>query len=140
MLDGHERGDAEYVEDCIKLLFNWTFDAGKYQTGWGILKKGICGLATLTFLPEVLFSATTLKNQIQERFTQADSPSQEIRDRTAREIRREVAAFTPRNYSWSPIERSMNQIDREPLERLLLEFANLLSPNATNEPTPMPVL
>ena len=39
------RGCDELTKKAGKILLFWAFKGGKYETGWGILEKGLYGLS-----------------------------------------------------------------------------------------------
>lgn len=49
-MDARTRGCDDIATEIGKYLLSWTFKGGKYQTGWGILEKGLCGLAAFVLL------------------------------------------------------------------------------------------
>ena len=57
-----------------------------------------------------------------------------MRDRTARELRREAVTLRRRELQLSPIKNRMDQIDAAKMRPVLQDIANLLSPNTAGEP------
>ena len=94
----------------------------------------MCGLATLTLWENEPASPARLKQVISKALAGEDTPDQEQRDRAARGIREKAAALRVREYALSRLEHTMNQIDPERMRPVLVEIANLLSPDTADEP------
>jgi len=75
-----------------------------------------------------------LKFEINKRLSESNTPNQEIRDRTARNIRRRAATLFRRGHWSSSIEIEMDKTDHDKMRPLLEELANLLSPNTKDDP------
>jgi hypothetical protein len=120
--------NSNLAEDTNNLLFNWGFTAGQYQTGWGTLENSIYGMATLSLTKDFPIGADELKTKLSQRLSQANAPNQEIRDRTAREIKIRAASLHNEGYGSSKIEYAMSQTKHDKMRPLLEEIANLLSP------------
>jgi hypothetical protein len=111
----------------------WAFKGGRHQTGWGILELSLYGLATLS-LTENSVAFEDIQRQIADRLTQPNAPDQEIRVRTARDIRRRAATLYREGNLSSRIEYAMSQVDRNKMKSALEELANILSPDTADEP------
>jgi hypothetical protein len=132
-VDAYHRDCEEIYEDLKKLLLEWAFKGGRYQTGWGTLERTLYGLVTLS-LVENSYSFEAIKRQITDRLSQVNAPDQEIRDDTAREIRRKAATLYREGHWFSRIEYEMSQLDRDKVKSALEEIANILSPDTADEP------
>ncbi len=127
-LDARRRDCPELADDIGDILLSWTFKAGRYQTGWAILKPSVYGLATLVLFAEDAAAVTRLKEEINSRMTAGGLPDKELRDHAALEIRGRAASLY-RNGHWSSvIEHGMTQSDHGKLQPLLEEIADLISP------------
>jgi hypothetical protein len=131
-IDAHNRGCDEVVVKVRDLLFSWAFKAGKHETGWGILERACCGLATLDLMRKQ--DGSWLTAAISERLAKGSAPDQALRDRAAREIRERAATLHHEQYSLSRIEYAMRHTDQDKLRSLLGEIANRLSPGTADEP------
>ncbi|MCL4455852.1 MAG: hypothetical protein M1147_05830 [Nitrospirae bacterium] len=132
-IDAYQRECFEVFEKLQGLLMGWAFKGGRQQTGWGILERSFYGLATLALIANSQ-AVENLKRQIADRLSRADAPDQEIRGRTAYNIRRKAEERYRQDYRYSKIEYEMSQIEQTKMESLLEELANLLSPNKSDEP------
>ena len=132
-LDGYYRECEEFAETVQKLLMDWAFKAGKHHIGWAILERSIYGLVTLALQNNTDADTTILKHKLIERLGKPEGPDQEMRDRSARNIRRHVMELHNDRHSLSKIEHAMSQVPHERLKPLLTELANILSPNTQNE-------
>lgn len=129
-LDAHYRECDVIFEEVNKLLLNWAFKAGKYESGWGTLEQSFYGLATLALTSDVPNAVNNLKIEIQKRVAAQDSPSQDIKLRTARNILRKSTELGRESfYSHSPINIAMSEIDPAKTRVLLEDLANILSRN-----------
>lgn len=100
---------------------------GRYQTGWGVLERGLCGLAAFA-VNGGDEDISLLRTAVVSRLTGTSAPEQEIRDRTAREILERVANLYRQGHWWSQIEMAIAKSDHAKLGPLLKEIASLLSP------------
>ena len=98
-VNARNRGFDEIAKEIGENLLSWTFKGGRYQTGWGVLGRGLSGLAALALMggDEELAG---LRTAIAARVSGESAPGQEIRDRAAREIL-ERAANLHRHGHWS---------------------------------------
>lgn len=127
--------NSEFVaESARSVLIGWTFKAGRHASGWGTLEEGLLALATLVLWKEELQLVTWLKAEIIKRLGQEDAPNSEIRDRTARNLRRKAVSLRRRELELNPIHRAMGQLEPAKLRTLLKEIADLLSPSTAAEP------
>jgi hypothetical protein len=133
-IDAYHRSCPDIFIELKKLLMDWAFKGGKYQTGWGILERSLYGIAILALIDNSS-AFEGVKSQIAGRLSQSNAPAQEIRDRTARNIRsKAVTLFRQDRWILSRIERKMSQMDHDMMKSALEELANILSPNTSDEP------
>ncbi|MCQ0988542.1 hypothetical protein [Jiella marina] len=133
-VDAHKYGCPKLGNDIGNMLLSWTFKAGRHQTGWAILERGVYALVTLTLLGDESISEAWLKAEISARMTAGGLPSKELRDDAALEIRgRAASVFQADHWSSSTIENSMAQADSAKLRPLLEEIADLISPETKGE-------
>ena len=130
--DAYNRGCNEVAAEARDLLLSWAFKAGKYETGWAILERACYGLAALDLLQKK--DGSSLIVAISERLAKEGALGQAIRDRAAREIRRQAATLRDNRYTLSRIEHAMGQVDPDKLRELLKEISDLLSPGSAQEP------
>jgi hypothetical protein len=117
------------------MLLDWAFKAGRHQIGWAILERSLYGLAALAVRQNSGAETERLKTSIRKRLDeQPDVLEQEIRDRTARDIRETAATLYANVQSLSRIEFTMAQLDAAVLRPLLEDVANILSPDTAGEP------
>ena len=127
------RGCNELTKEAGKILLSWVFKGGKYETGWGILEKGLYGLSVLALL-EGDDEVSELKSAISAHLSKESAPTDQIRERTVRNIsERADTLFRCGHWSAWPIEYSMGQADQENLRPLLKEIAVLLLPSASQD-------
>jgi len=126
-VDARNRGCDEIAKEIGEILLSWTFKGGKYQTGWGILERGLCGLAAFALLGEDE-QVSELRKAVIAHLSGEGAPSQEIRDRAARGIvERSVSLYRDGHWS-SRIDMAVARADHQKLRPLLEEIAALLSP------------
>ena len=131
-IDAHNRDCEEIAKDIGDILMSWTFKGGKHQTGRGILKRGLCGLAVLA-LARNDAQVTEFKSAVSYRLSKDSAPEQGIRDRAARGIRERTATLYRQGRHWtSRIDMAIDQSDHQKLRLLLEEIANLLSPGTAH--------
>ena len=128
-LNAHLRGCPDISAEIQKILVNWAFKAGKYQTGWGTLEQSIYALTTLALTKGNQQEVDTLKQQLADRLSQDTTLSQEIRDSAARNIRQRSEALYRGGFETRSIEYHMNRLDRATLRLSLVKIANILSPD-----------
>ena len=131
-VDARNRGCEEIAREIAGMLLSWTFKGGKYQTGWGIIEKGFCGLAAFA-VSDGDACATWLKSVLRDRLSKDSAPPQDIRDRAASEIRERAAALYRDGHWTSHIDIAIARADHQKLRPLLQDIADLLSPATTNE-------
>ena len=128
----HNNDCEEVAKETKKILLSWTFKGGGYETGWGILTKGIYGLSVLALL-EGDGQVSELKSAISAHLSKESAPTDQIRERTAGNISKRANTLYQRGHWSSSIERSIDQVDHENLQHLLKEIAALLSPDASQD-------
>jgi hypothetical protein len=131
--DAYQRNCIDVSSKIRDLLLSWAFKAGKYQSGWGMLERAMYGLATLVVARNDDKECDILKAAISDRLKKEDIPNQEIRDRTASDIRQRVANLYQKGHWSSRIENAMNQVNQEKLISLLEDIAILLSPKIVGD-------
>jgi len=124
------RYDAPDVGRRIsELLLMWAFKAGPYRTGWSTTERAICGLAALALFSGDEEAIPTLRREIARRLAAGQLPDQGMCDDLARDIRGRAATLYNLRYRGSSIEQAMAQSDHALLEPLLVELADLISPD-----------
>jgi hypothetical protein len=132
-LDAYVRDCPEVYEAARDTLLSWSMKAARHQPSWAVLEKSMCGLATLALWKLDAVELTTVKQSISAALAKDDAPPQEMRDRAAREIRKEAATLRRREFELQPIKNAMNQIDAAKMRPVLQDIANLLSPGTASE-------
>ncbi len=131
-IGARKRGCDEIAKEIGESLLSWTFKGGKYQTGWGILERGLCGLAAFAVMVGDE-QASEFRTALAAHLSRGSAPAQEIRDRAAREIL-ERAASLYRDEHWSSqIDMAIARADPEKLRPLLGDIANLVSPRVVQQ-------
>jgi hypothetical protein len=128
VIGARNRGCYEISRKIGESLLSWTFRGGKYQTGWDILEKGLCGLAAFVLLDgdeQVSEFRTSLANYL----SRESAPVEEIRNRAAREILERAEDLHSYGYSSSQIDMVIARSDHEQLRPLLEGIADMLSPS-----------
>ena len=126
-IDAHNRGCDEIAKEIGEILLSWTFKGGRYQTGWGVLERGLCGAAVFALMGGDERTSELLTS-VEAKLSDESAPEQDIRDRAARKIR-ERSATLYRDGHWSSrIEMGIDHADHEELRPLLEEIAQRLSP------------
>lgn len=131
-VNARNRGCDEIAREIGESLLSWTFKGGRYQTGWGVLERGLCGLAAFAVYggdEEI----SLLRTAVVSRLTGKSALEQEIRDRTAREILERAANLYRQGHWSSRIEMAIAQSDHAKLRPLLEEIAFALSPGTANK-------
>jgi hypothetical protein len=126
-MDARSRGCDGIAKEIGKSLLSWTFKGGKYQTGWGVLERGLCRLAAFALLvgdEEV----SGLRTAVAARLSGEGAPEQEIRDRATRAILERVGSLYRHGHWSSRIDVAIDRADHQRLRPLLEEIAGLLSP------------
>ena len=127
-MDARARGCDEIASQIGEVLLSWTFKGGRFQTGFGTLKRGLCACAVFA-LKGGEEQVNALKASIDTRILNDGAPVQEVRESTARNIR-EMADRLPTNgHRLSLVDTEVSQANYEDLRPLLQEIANILSPD-----------
>lgn len=124
-LGARSRGYDDIAKGIRKNLMSWTFKGGKYQTGWNILEKGLCGLAAFALLVGDE-EASEMRTEVGTRLSGEGAPEQEIRDRTARAILERAGNLYRQGHWSSQIEVAVDKADHQKLRPLLEEIAGML--------------
>jgi len=133
-MDAHFRDCHDTSLKIQKLIVNWAFKAGKYQTGWATLEQSIYALVTLALTTGGQQRFDAVKQQLITRFSGDSAISQEIRDHTACDIRETAETIYRREFETRPVEYHMNKLDQNTLRDSLVKIANLLSPGTSDKP------
>jgi hypothetical protein len=139
-LDALASGSDEVAAATRRLLMSWSFKGGRYHTGWGIFEKSLLALATLVLWKEDLGLIPWLKLELTKGLNDPNAPDQEIRDRTARELRRRAATLRRREFELNRLENAATQVDAAKLKTLLNEIADSLSPGTSSEPVELRII
>jgi len=129
-IDARNRGCDEIAEAIGSSLLSWSLRAGRHQTGWGLLGRGLLGAAALAVMgtedrgPKLIAALTS-------GLSRDSAPAPEIRDRAAREISDRAASLNRQGHSLSQIDMQVGRSDHRRLRPLLEEIADLLSRGAT---------
>lgn len=127
--DGWEDG----FEAAWKFLLDWAVSAGRHQNGWGVLDRWLEALAALALWNDSGLDEK-LKNDLEARLEKDDAPLQQIRDASARNLRRSAEAIREREFEMDLVKRIITSNDREKTQKLLNDLANILSPDTAGEP------
>lgn len=130
-VNARNHGCDEIAKEIGESLLSWTFKGGRYQTGWGVLERGLSGLAAFALMggDEELAG---LRAAIAARLSGGSAPEQEIRDRAARDILERAENLYGQGHWSSRIEMAIAQADHEKLHPLLEEIAGALSPGTAH--------
>ena len=124
-IDSRKWDCEDYYVSAKDLLFQWTMKGGKHQTGWGILTRGVQGLAGLTLSePEVDVSGFVRKLKIA--LAGVDAPSLELRQSAAQDLRREAGRHRGREMNFSKLDQVLERVDQAALRTLMLDVVALL--------------
>jgi len=127
-MDARNRDCEEIAKEIGEILLSWTFKGGRYQPGWGILERGLCGL-TLLALMGGDEQVSELKTAVVTHMSGESAPVQEVRDRAARKILKRAATLYRQGHPTSRIDMAIAQADHQKLCPLLDEISSLLSPD-----------
>ncbi len=136
----HERlfecGMSLYAGGCVEVavtvaeqLVSWAFKAGGRVDGWGTLESSLYCVAVLSLRPELL--AATSKAKLAACMAKYPLP-QELRDSTAREIRREAHSRFGGGHGFG-VKQAMSHENPKNLSIALIKIADLLSPGTAAE-------
>lgn len=132
--DAHNRDCPELAANIGDLLVSWMFKGGQYFSGWAILEHSIYGLAVLALLAEFDGDAIAkLKVDIGKRLAAGGLPDQKVRDSAAFKIRGRAATLYRGGHWSSSIESGVAQADHVKLKPLLIELADLISPETAGQ-------
>ncbi len=131
-MDARNRGCDEIATEIGTFLLSWIFKGGRYQTGWGILERGLCGLAAFALMGRD-GEVSGLRTAVAAHLSGESAPVQEIRERAARRIfERAVSLYRPGSWM-SRIDMAIARADHQKLRPLLEEIAGLLSPRPNSQ-------
>lgn len=127
------RGCEEVAENAERYLLSWSFKAGKYETGWDTLSRGLCALAVVaTRRGEA--HCRRLKAGIESRLAEKSKPSRELLERTAERISHTAEQLGRRDYGSSRIDMDIARADHTLLRPLLDDIAQILTAPAASKP------
>lgn len=131
-MNARKRECNEIAKKVGEILLSWTFKGGRYQTGWGVLERGLLGLSV--FAQTVGHKQTKdLKNAVKDHLSGTSAPEQNIRDQVARKILERSLTLFRQGHWGSRIEQAIARADHEKLRPLLEDIAKILSPNLTHQ-------
>lgn len=120
-----ECGFDELAQEIGRYLLSWTFKGGRYETGWGVLERGLCGAAAFA----VMSGATqidALKQDIESRLQEDKAPAPEILKDSAMRIRSRSKRLYEEGHWSSAIDSAVAQCDHGLLAPLLNEITDIL--------------
>lgn len=126
-IDAHNRGCYEIANEIGKILLSWTFKGGRYQTGSGVLERGLCGAAVFA-LTGGDDQTTAFITSLEAHLSGKSAPDRDTRDRAARGIRERAATLYSEGYWSSRLEIGIAHADHGKLCPLLEDIAQRLSP------------
>ena len=118
------------------LLLKWGFEGGRQQTGWNTLENCLAALAALALRRGDEHSALLL-SQVQGAVFGDGTPCRETLDHTARGLREKAIEIRENDFEINPVDRVLARIDGAGARELLVEVANILSPDTADEPVRM---
>jgi hypothetical protein len=118
-LDALERESLLVLKSGRNLLIEWAFKAGRHETGWGTLGNTMLALVTLVLWKEEVQMVPWLKAEIAKRLIGQAAPEQEVRDRAARELRKQAVSLRQREFEMNRVHHAMNQIEPAKVRTLL---------------------
>lgn len=124
--DAHQRDCNDFAQNAFKLLMQWAFKSGRYQTGWASLENALCGAAALCVLGVV--SEDELMRAIDGQLQQPNAPAIEIRCGTADRIDETAGTLHRHAHAFSNIDSALGSLDAATLEPLLGRVAERLIP------------
>jgi hypothetical protein len=122
-----------FFDTAWKLSMKWALEGGRNHTGWGTLERWLTALCALALRGHVN-RADQLKAELTNRLQSAEAPSQELRDRAARNLREKAEEIRERELELDLVERILADNDRLRTQTLLRDVANILSPRTAEEP------
>lgn len=125
-VDAHRRDCDEFAQAAFKLLTQWAFRAGRYQTGWASLEHALCGVTALCVVG--VASENELMGLIDDQLRQADAPTPEIRFRAADRINDTAGSLHNHRHASSDIDSALGRMDAATLEPLLRRVAERIIP------------
>lgn len=131
-IDARNRGCDEIAKEIGGSLLSWTFKGGRYETGWGILERGLCGLAAFAVMGGDE-QVSEFRTALAAHLSRQSAPAQEIRDRAAREILERAESLYRQGHWSSRIDMAIDRSDHDKLRPLLEEIAGLLSPGMAQQ-------
>ncbi len=131
-IDARNRGCDEIAKEIGESLLSWTFKGGRYETGWGILERGLCGLAAFAVMGGDE-QVSEFRTALAAHLSRQSAPAQEIRDRAAREILERAESLYRQGHWSSRIDMAIDRSDHDKLRPLLEEIAGLLSPGMAQQ-------
>ena len=127
-MNARERECNKIAKKVGKILLSWTFKGGRYQTGWGVLGRGLLGLSV--FAQTAGHEQTNcLKTAVRDHLSGKSAPEQNIRDQVARKILERSRTLFRQEHWGSSIEQAIARANHENLRPLLEDIAKILSPN-----------
>ncbi len=127
-LNARNHGCEEVAREIADYLLSWTFQGGRYMTGWGVLERGLCGCAALALTGND-GDVDALKASIRGRLKGDRALEQDILKQAARGIRERADRLLAQGYWSSSIEAAMSQLDNRVLRPLLNEISSILAPD-----------
>lgn len=122
------RDCTDTYEVAKNTLYKWTVKAGKHQTGFGILEKGIEAMVVLSFNKENGLSELIAKLQT---IVAETSSEQLLLTSAANNLREQANNHHGNRLEVSSINRAMGAINHNLLRNALLTAANTISPEET---------
>lgn len=123
-IHAHQRQCEEESDSACKMLLDWGFKSGKYNTGWDSLAKPICGAMTLTLFG--IWSEEKLLKEIDLHLKAKNAPQQDLRERASKSIKEAISSY-PNQFTSSRIDQSIHQVDRLKLKQLSATITSRLN-------------
>lgn len=124
-LDALRFGSATVFTAAREVLLAWILKAGKYQTGWGTLERGILALTVLALRDPDDHDGVLLLGQMKKRFSELQITA-ELRGRTVDGLMEVVRGDFGRRYASNHIDHELSRVDGPRLRALLQKIITLL--------------
>lgn len=129
VIEARTREAIEMETKVNKILFDWTFKAGKYQNGWAILENSIYALIVVSLTGKYDPNAINLKKAIEDKLNEIEIDKEKLLN-TASHIRHQADHLFQLTSHLSIVKGYMSQIDRKLLKSVMIDIALIFEENS----------
>lgn len=130
-----DRGFPSFAENVSGLLIMWAVKGGRFGSGWGTLETALSGAAALAVL-QGRKAVESFKTKAPAKLLGLSELEDEVKRHASMQLQQRATRSTTPDYEHTRLEIALGDVDRDLLDPLLLNLAEIVSPNGAAAASP----